>query len=135
MTAVFADTCYWLALLNSSDPAHAAAKQAAASLGRGVITTWWVLVEVADAMSAPANRGKFALFLSRLRAHPAMEILSLDDELLGRGVDLYAKRPDKAWSLTDCIPFVVMAERNLTDALTHDHHFEQAGFRVLLAKV
>lgn len=49
-----------------------------------------------------------------------------------RGLGLYAARPDKAWSLTDCISFVVMTDRGLTEALTGDHHFEQAGFRALL---
>jgi predicted nucleic acid-binding protein len=45
---------------------------------------------------------------------------------------LYRGRPDKEWSLTDCISFVVMGERSLTEALTSDHHFEQAGFTALL---
>ena len=44
----------------------------------------------------------------------------------------FAARPDKEWSLTDCISFVAMNERDITDALTSDHHFEQAGFRILL---
>jgi len=48
------------------------------------------------------------------------------------GLELYARRPDKSWSLTDCISFVVMTDRGLTEALTGDHHFEQAGFRALL---
>lgn len=47
------------------------------------------------------------------------------------GFDLFAARPDKAWSLTDCISFGVMRERGLSDALTADHHFEQAGFRAV----
>jgi hypothetical protein len=49
-----------------------------------------------------------------------------------RGLDLYRRRPDKAWSLTDGLSFVVMTDRGLTDALTGDHHVEQAGFRALL---
>jgi uncharacterized protein len=47
-------------------------------------------------------------------------------------LDLYRDRPDKAWSLTDCISFVVMADKGIRDALTADHHFEQAGFVALL---
>ena len=53
-------------------------------------------------------------------------------ELLEQGMDLYARRPDKEWSLTDCISFVVMSQNGLEEALTGDHHFEQAGFRILL---
>ena len=52
--------------------------------------------------------------------------------MFDKGVGLYAARPDKDWSLTDCISFVVMQEHGITDALTGDHHFEQAGFKALL---
>ena len=52
--------------------------------------------------------------------------------LFAAGLDLYRNRPDKAWSLTDCISFVVMRERSITEALAYDRHFEQAGFRALL---
>jgi hypothetical protein len=55
------------------------------------------------------------------------------NELFAAGVELYATRPDKEWSLTDCISFVVMEREGLTDALTGDRHFEQAGFKVLLS--
>ena len=53
-------------------------------------------------------------------------------ELFASGSDLYAQRLDKDWSLTDCISFVVMRERGIAEALTADHHFEQAGFTILL---
>ena len=52
--------------------------------------------------------------------------------MLGRRIQLYETRPDKAWSLTDCMSFIVMRDGGLTEALTADHHFEQAGFTVLL---
>ena len=55
-------------------------------------------------------------------------------DLFDEGIELYAQCPDKDWSLIDCISFVVMREYNLTDALTADRHFEQAGFRVLLER-
>lgn len=70
--------------------------------------------------------------LTSLREYPTVEIIPPDSTLFDRGFDLYSQRPDKGWSLTDCISFVVMTERGLTDALTGDHHFEQAGFRALL---
>ena len=53
-------------------------------------------------------------------------------DLFHSGIDLFARRPDKAWSLTDCISFVVMKENRIKEALTGDHHFEQAGFTALL---
>ena len=55
------------------------------------------------------------------------------DTLFARGFNLYRQRSDKAWSLTDCISFVVMADEGLNEALTGDRHFEQAGFTALLA--
>ncbi len=61
-----------------------------------------------------------------------MTIVPSSSDLFWRGIKLFDARPDKEWSLTDCISFEVMAELGLTDALTADHHFEQAGFRALL---
>ena len=61
-----------------------------------------------------------------------MKIIPATADLFDRGVQLYAERADKEWSLTDCISFVVMADEGLADALTGDHHFEQAGFKALL---
>lgn len=62
-----------------------------------------------------------------------MTIVAASPELMHRGIELYEARSDKDWSLTDCTSFIVMQDRGLTDALTGDHHFEQAGFRPLLA--
>ena len=132
MRPTFADTFYFLALLNPSDQAHDSALRVAASPPGPLVTTAWVLVEVADALASPANRPAFLELLDGLRGIPAVEVIPPDPAVFDRGLDLYARRPDKEWSLTDCISFVVMAERGLTDALTGDLHFEQAGFRALL---
>lgn len=67
-----------------------------------------------------------------LRSEPLITIAPLDMETFDAGVELYRARPDKDWSLTDCISFVVMRERGITEALTGDRHFEQAGFKALL---
>jgi len=128
----FADTFYFLALLNADDRANAAATRWASRPSGPLITTYWVLTEVADAMSAPASRHLALTLISGLRRNPAVEILPPGLDLFDCGLELYARRLDKAWSLTDCISFVVMTDRGLTEALTGDHHFEQAGFRALL---
>jgi len=98
-----------------------------------IVTTAWVLTEAADALAAAAQRGAFLALLKSLRADPTLTILPPTQDLFDRGLDLYARRLDKDWSLTDCISFFVMEERGIADALTGDHHFEQAGFRALLA--
>ena len=99
---------------------------------REVVTTAWVLTELADAMCAPAKRGLSALLLRRLRLSKTVRIIGADDALFWRGLEFYERRSDKEWSLTDCISFVVMSEEGLTEALTADRHFQQAGFTALM---
>ena len=114
------------------DAAYSAALRLAIE-GRGlIVTTAWVLTEVADAMAAPANRPLFLRLIEGFRTLQTVQVVPAEPELFDRGLDLYAGRPDKAWSLTDCISFEVMTDRGLTEALTGDHHFEQAGFQALL---
>ena len=83
-------------------------------------------------MAASEARIKIRAFITSLEKDPAITIAAIDPELLRRGLRRYDERPDKTWSLTDCVSFVVMEDHGLTDALTGDHHFEQAGFRALL---
>ena len=132
MNAVFADAYYYLALLSDSDAAHDRAVSLSRDLARRIVTTAWVLTEVADALAAPPLRFLFPAFYEHLCGNPHVTIVPPTVAVFERGIELYAHRSDKAWSLTDCISFVVMRERGLTDALTGDHHFEQAGFRILL---
>lgn len=90
-----------------------------------------VLMELADALSAPMARSTTVAFLRAVRADPLFDVIGYDAAVYQAGFDLFAARPDKAWSLTDCISFAVMTERGLYEALTADHHFEQAGFRAV----
>jgi hypothetical protein len=129
---VFADAHYFLALLIPNDEAHQAALAAARHLGAPCVTTAWVLTELADAMARPENRDECARFILALRGNPKFVIVPPTALRFEAGFDLYRGRPDKDWSLTDCISFVVMKERGITEALTGDRHFEQAGFTALL---
>jgi hypothetical protein len=86
-----------------------------------------------NACARAEDHADFLTLLSGIRASPRTRIVPLDSRLLQRGLDLFAERPDKNWSLTDCISFVVMQDEGLTEAFTGDGHFEQAGFKVLLA--
>lgn len=132
MTFTFADSFYFLALFNPRDAAHGRAVTAAQSLAGGLVTTDWVLTEVADALCDPANRTACAEMLDELRRSSRVEVEPASRDLFERGWSLYRDRTDKAWSLTDCISFVVMQDRGLAEALTGDRHFEQAGFHALL---
>ncbi len=133
MTETFADTFYFLAVLNPRDAAHAAARTAHRERKGRLVTTRWVLTEVADAFAAPAHRIKFLTLLEELESEPDVVILPVTEDQFRRGVELYRQRPDKDWPLTDCISFAVMADRGITDALTGDRHFRQAGFNPVLA--
>jgi predicted nucleic acid-binding protein len=132
MTPAFADTSFYVAALIANDEWLPAAVALADSLAVPVVTTEFILVEVSTFFTRPAGRGTFVRFLDALRADPHTLILPASADLFVHGVDLFRARPDQEWSLTDCISFVVMTERGITDALTADHHFEQAGFRALL---
>ena len=134
MSRVFADTHFYIALLSKKDDAHDDALRWQADTEiREVITTSWILVELADAMSLPRERDITAKFIARLRSAASTRIVPVSEELLWRGFDLYRTRPDKEWSLTDCISFVVMSDEGLTEALTRDRHSGQAGFMALLS--
>lgn len=132
MKAVFADTFYYIALLDANDSAHETAVAATRQLKSPTVTTAWVLLELANTLSASRHRGVFARLLERLRANPNVIIYEAEREIFDLGVDLYQKREDKQWSLTDCISFVIMTREGMAEALTGDHHFEQAGFSILL---
>jgi predicted nucleic acid-binding protein len=134
MRTTFADTFYYLALLNPHDAAHPRAVAASEGLSGRLVTTAYVLTEVADALAAPRDRPRFLALLQTLEADPEVTIVPASDALFHRGVDLYRERPDKDWPLTDCISFVVMSDFATTEALTGDRHFQQAGLVALLAE-
>ena len=91
-----------------------------------------MLTEVADGLSAPRFRAAFGRLLDLIRSEDHLIVVPAEQELFEKGVALYLNRPDKEWSLTDCISFAVMREQGITEALTGDHHFEQAGFIALM---
>lgn len=128
---VIADAFALIAWLNPRDTFH---RQVTAYLdgftGR-FVTTEWVLMELADALSSSAARTTVVAFLQAVRADPLFEVVGYEPAVFRAGFDLFAARPDKAWSLTDCVSFAVMSERGLSAALTADHHFEQAGFQAV----
>jgi len=132
MKRFFADTSYFIAMIVPNDVAHEQAL-ACAEEPLCLVTTAWVMTELAAYLSAPPNRPLFNTLLASLRVHPAVNFIPATQEAFDRGAELYATRADKAWSLVDCISFNIMRHEGLTDALTTDHHFTQAGFNALLA--
>jgi predicted nucleic acid-binding protein len=133
MSRVFADTSYYLALVNSRDELHSIACQQTAALTGPIVTTAWVVTELGNFLAKGANRRLFLELLAALRDDDRVTIVPPTPELLEDALALYAGRADKDWSVTDCISFVVMEQHGLNEALTADHHFAQAGFQVLLS--
>jgi hypothetical protein len=133
MKVVFADSFYFIALLNENDRHHVWAVESARDLNFRFITTHWILAEVADALCSPAVRPRVHRFVEGLAANPAVEVVADPLTWFHTGLSLFARRADKPWSLTDCISFAVMEARGIREALTGDHHFTQAGFVVLLS--
>jgi len=132
MKTVFADTSFYVAALSPRDVNHSRAEAFGTGFRGRVFTTEYVLLEVATFFCTAPNRVVFLGLLQSLQADPEVTIIPASAVLWQHGIDLFAARPDKDWSLTDCISFVVMQEQGLREALTADHHFEQAGFVALL---
>jgi len=131
MTPVFADAYYFFALLNPNDEGHRKAEEFAALVDR-IVTTEWVLLELADGLSAFAKRAVFRGYREGIVTSRQIECVPLDMTLHLRAIERFHARPDKTWSLTDGVSFLVMEDRGLKEALTADRHFEQAGFAALL---
>ncbi|MEO1391140.1 MAG: PIN domain-containing protein [Cyanobacteria bacterium J06634_6] len=132
---VFVDTAAWIALLNNRDTYHVAALKVMTSLRQQnafLVTTEFVLLEVADAFSQPSLRAQTINFIEGLPQFSALKVVPISRSLWLSGWTLYKQREDKDWGLTDCISFVTMAQEDVTQAFTSDRHFEQAGFVNLL---
>lgn len=119
-------------LLSPRDARHGKAAELSRRLQRRVVLTDFVLLELGNALSDADQRELFCQLVPHLHSDPNVRIIPASRDLLDRGFQLFSRRADKQWSLTDCTSFVVMQEEGLTEALTTDHHFEQAGFNVLL---
>ena len=131
MSAVFADTFYFIAILSREDEAHGRCQRFTEEFRGRLVTTDFVMLELADALSSRNRRVTAARFVHDVRASARITRISASNELLARAFALYEARPDKEWSLTDCTSFIVMQDHALNEAATGDQHFEQAGFRAL----
>ena len=132
MRAAFADTSFFVAFLSARDVDHATAANFMENFGGRIVTTDWVLAELGNFLAKSSIRNLFASFARDLLTDSRIEILPADREQFEAGCALYDARADKEWSLTDCISMVIMEERAMRDIFTADHHFEQAGYNILL---
>lgn len=135
MKTIFADTGYWIALLDPQDTLHQKAINLSIALAQEhICTSEMVFTEVLNHF---AKRGNFlrqaaAALVESAQDNPVVEILPQTSDLFRQAFTLYSQRPDQVWSHTDCASFCIMQQRNIIEALAHDRHFEQAGFIPLL---
>lgn len=135
MSEVFLDTAYAIALVVEADQHHAAAVRLSLKIEaekRRLLTTRAILLEIGNSLARIGHRSSAIEILDALESDSMVEIVSLTEDLYRRGYDLFQTRRDKEWGITDCISFVVMQERGVTEALTTDAHFQQAGFVAML---
>jgi len=130
---IFVDSGFLLALAQPTDALHNSAVVWANSLSEPLLVTEYVIWEVFNFLSKPPDRAKAHLILSHVESEgSSYEVVHASRDLFLAGTKLHGERPDKEWSLTDCISFHLMRERGIHRALAHDSHFAQAGFQVLM---
>lgn len=133
----FLDASFAIALASATDQYHESAVALAQQIETEdirLITSRAVVLEIGNALSKLRYRASAVALLDAIELDPNVEIVPLSEELYRRSLELYRQHQDKEWSLTDCISFAIMRERSITDALTADSHFRQAGFRALLGE-
>ena len=132
MRAVFADTFYWIALTVPTEPSHRQANQ----FKQSIVTTDEVLSEYLTFFSGSSAylRQEAGMIVFDILRDPGIRVIPQSRETFLAGLDLYHARPDKGYSLIDCISMQAMRREGLTDALTNDLHFAQEGFRALFRR-
>jgi hypothetical protein len=132
---VFVDTSYAIALANPKDHFYHQACQLADMVEANktrMIVTHAVMLEIGNALSKQRYRKAAVKLLRSLELDPRVEIVPISEQLYARAILLYRERQDQEWRLTDFISFIVMWDRDITQVLTNNKHFQQAGFEILL---
>lgn len=129
---LFVDTSFVIGLINDKDQYHEKALTFSHKFDNApLVTTDAVLLEIANSLARDFKQ-EAAKIIKILRESNNVNAIAIDRDLFERGFELYQKYNDKTWGLVDCISFVVMREHDISDALTSDKHFVQAGFRALM---
>jgi predicted nucleic acid-binding protein len=138
MRPVFADSCYWIALLNSADGLHQKSVDVSASLGEfGIVTSESVILEFLNHYSGFNDFWRLRAVSSYrdIVNDPNVIILQHKTDRMDEAIQLYENRPDKHYSLTDCMSMIEMNYQGITEILTDDHHFTQESFLALLKEL
>lgn len=132
MKKIFVDTGFVVALVSKRDEYHNTANELVEIYDKQpLLVTDAVLLEIGNALARNYKQKAIEIF-EEFFVSPEVEIVRLDETIFDKAFELYKNHADKTWGLVDCISFVVMKEYEITDALTCDKHFVQAGFRALM---
>ncbi len=135
MPMLFADACYWIALLLERDALHETAiRLAVETSGVQIVTTEMVLAETMNSVGrfGPEKRQSAVRLVHDLALSRRVDVVEQSSEQFWDAVDLYNARPDQEWGLVDCASFRLMQTNNIREVLTNDHHFTQAGYTILM---
>ncbi|MFO5526308.1 MAG: type II toxin-antitoxin system VapC family toxin [Cuspidothrix sp.] len=134
MKSIFADTFYWVALINKTDSWHQRVRSYSPNLSNvKIITTDEVLTETINffaSFPAPMRAAVFQLVV-QIIADYNIQVIPQTHESFIEGLELFQQRFDKGYSLTDCISMITMKKLDIMEILTHDKHFTQEGFLIL----
>ena len=131
----FLDTAFAIALISPNDAFHEKALELANLVEKTksrLVTTRAVVIEIGNALSKQSLRKSAVELIDSMEGDETVTIVSVSDDIYNEAFKLFRSRLDKEWGLTDCISFVVMKQQKITNALTTDQHFQQAGFVVLM---
>ena len=134
MKAIFADTFYWIALLNSRDTWHLEVVKVSQEISNSPLVISDGIIDELFAYSSKRGnllRLKVSELYKIFRKDPNIQIISYSPQIRQKAIDLYEQRPDKGYSLVDCISMVIMKEMRISEVLTNDKHFAQEGFTIL----
>ncbi len=137
MNKIFVDTSGWANFFDTDEPFHRLTRtiyENARENGITLVTTNYVIAELASFLTNPfrISRPRIIEYIDVVKRSPSVDLVHIDGELDDQARQLFSERVDKNWSLVDCSSFVVMQNERITESLTTDHHFEQAGFVRLL---
>lgn len=131
----FADTWFWVALLNKTDPDHNRARNLNRKIGTSkIVTSQLVMIEFFGFCCGLGEHMRLACcrLVQTLNTNPHVTVVPYSDQQYDRAVQLYEQvSNDKKWSLVDCASFGIMEEAGIHIAISGDHHFEQRGFTLL----
>lgn len=133
MNLIFVDTCFWIALMSPQDALHLQAVSLSKKYNE-LITSQEILAEFMNFFCGKGSNLRYAAIqlTKKIQNNESITLVEQTAKSFNKGMNFYAERIDKEYSLIDCISMVTMREKKINRILTKDHHFSQEGFEILM---